>query len=221
MLSPVVTRERRRDRGRRRARTTLGQLGRELRDARRGLGQRQRDLAIGAGVSASWVSRIERGEVDEVGYRLLCVLFTLVGLDLSSRVFPGGTPLRDEAHRQLLARFRERLPAGTPWRTEVPLSRPPDQRAWDAVVQLWGRRVGVEAEVQLTDLQALERRLQLKARDGEVDRLILLVGDTRRNRDLLREVASGLRGSFPLQGRAALAALRDLSDPGCDLLVLV
>jgi hypothetical protein len=167
------------------------------------------------------VSKIERCEADEVGYRLLCVLFAAVGMDLSSRVFPGGAPLRDEAHRQLLARFRARLPADATWRTEVPLPGPSDQRAWDAETRLWSRRVGVEAEVRPTDLQAMERRVMLKVRDGNVDRIVLVMADTRRNRDLLRRVSGGLRGSFPLQGRQALAALHASTDPGCNLLVVV
>ena len=41
-------------------------------------------------------------------------------------------------------------------------------------------RAGVEAETRLRDLQALDRRLALKERDGGMDRLILLVLDSPR-----------------------------------------
>lgn len=220
MLSRMVTRERHRDRGSRRARVTLGRLGQELRDARLALGLRQSDVARAAGISPSWISRIERGEAPEVGFRLLCVLFAVVGMDLSSRAYPGGAPLRDDGHHKLLARTRLILPEGAPWQTEVPLPGSHDQRAWDATTRLWGLRIGIEAEMRLTDAQAFERRVMLKARDGEVDRVIVVLADTRWNRSVLREVGDALRASFPLQGQAALDAIRSPNDPGCNLLVL-
>jgi transcriptional regulator with XRE-family HTH domain len=138
--APMADRERRRDRGVRRARADLARLGAELRDARRALGLRQSDVAKAAGISASWVSRIEVGSAPEVGFRLLSVVLAVVGLDLSARAYPGGSPLRDEGHRQLLGRFRALLPAGAGWRTEVPLPLQGDQRAWDAQTDLWVSR---------------------------------------------------------------------------------
>jgi transcriptional regulator with XRE-family HTH domain len=217
----VVTRERQRDRGNRRARTTLGALGRELRDARRALGLSQTSVAHAAGISRSWLSRIERQEAEDVSLRLLTVLGAIIGLDLSARFFPGGAPVRDAGHHRYRERFRARLPASAPWATEVPLPEPGDQRAWDALTRLWGVSVGIEVETQPTDLQAMERRVMLKARDGGVDRVVLVLANTRRNRLLWRHVGESLRGSFPLQGDAALAALRSAKDPGCNLLVLV
>jgi transcriptional regulator with XRE-family HTH domain len=158
-----------------------------------------------AGVSSSWVSQVERGTAANVSFGLLGVLLAIVGLDLSVRVYPGGSPLRDEGHRRLRGRFRALLPEGAPWRTEVPLPQPGDQWAWDAV----------------TDLQALQRRIALKKRDGHVDRVVLVLADTRHNRSLLRLLGDSLRDPFPIQGRAARLALRSALDPGADLLVLV
>jgi hypothetical protein len=68
-------------------------------------------------------------------------------------------------------------------------------------------RVVVEAETRLTDLQALERRLNLKLRDGGVDVAILLVGETRNNRAAVRAAPDAWRAAFPVGTRAALAAL--------------
>jgi transcriptional regulator with XRE-family HTH domain len=221
MLSAVVTRERHRDRGTRRARASLAELGRELREARRGAGLRQADVARIAGVSSSWVSQIERGTAADVSFRLLGVLLAIVGLDLSVRAFPGGSPLRDDGHRRLLGRFRSLLPQGAPWRMEVPLPDPGDQRAWDAMTELWHLRVGVEAELRPTDLQAMQRRIALKKRDGFVDRVVLVLADTRHNRWLIRHLGDALRASFPIQRHAARMALQSPSDPGADLLVLV
>jgi transcriptional regulator with XRE-family HTH domain len=217
----VVIKERQRDRGTRRARASLAELGRELREARRAAGLRQVDVARFAGVSSSWVSQVERGMAADVSFRLLGVLLAIVGLDLSVRAYPGGSPLRDEGHRRLLGRFRALVPEGAPWRTEVPLPQPGDQRAWDAVTELWRLRVGIEAELRPMDLQALQRRIALKKRDGHVDRVVLVLADTRHNRSLLRLLGDSLRDPFPIQGHAARLALRSASDPGADLLVLV
>lgn len=213
-------RERHRDRGVRRARASLAELGRELRATHRSAGLRQVDVARAAGASASWVSQVERGAARDVGFRLVSVMLAVVGLDLSVRAFPGAQPLRDEGHRQLLSRFRALFPAGTPWRTEVPLPVPGDQRAWDAMTLLWGVRIGIEAELRPTDLQALERRLALKKRDGAVGRLVLVLADTRHDRALLRLTGESLRDRFPVQGRVARLALRSLADRGGDLLIV-
>ena len=217
----MSTRERQRDRGARRARTSIADMGRELRDARRALGLRQADVARAADVSRAWVSEIELGRAREVGLRTLSILLAVVGLDLSLRAYPGGSPLRDEGHRALLERFRGLLPEGAPWRTEVPFALPGDQRAWDAMTRLWGLRVGIEAEMRPTDLQALERRLELKARDGGADRLILVLADSRPNRRLVRLGGPSMATRFPLQGAAAIRALRSRDDPRGNLLVLV
>lgn len=220
-MADMPHRERQRDRGARRARSSLAELGRELRQARHAAGLRQADVARASGVSASWISRVERGVAPEVGLRQLSIIAAVVGLDLSVRAYPGGAPLRDEGHRQVLQRARGLLPAGAPWRTEVPFPQVGDARAWDAMTELWNLRVGIEAELRPDDLQALERRLGLKLRDGGVDRMILVLADTRHNRGLLRLAGEDLRGLFPLQGREAIAALSSSTDPGCNLLILV
>jgi len=128
MLATVVTKERHRDRGTRRARVSLAELGRELREARRGAGLREADVARIAGMSSSWVSQVERGTAADVSFRLLGVLLAIVGLGLSARAYPGGSPLRDAGHHDLLGRFRGLLPPVAPWRTAVPLPGLGDQR---------------------------------------------------------------------------------------------
>jgi transcriptional regulator with XRE-family HTH domain len=214
-------RERARDRGVRRSRASLAEIGRELRQARQSAGLRQSDVARASGVSASWVSRVERGVSGEVGLRLLSVMLAVVGMDLSVRAYPGANPLRDEGHRRLLVLARGLLPEDAPWQTEVPFPNAGDQRAWDAVTRLWDLRVGIEAELRPNDLQALQRRLALKLRDGGVDHLVLALPATRHNRALLRHAGQDLRAMFPLQGREALAALKAATDPGCNLLIMV
>jgi hypothetical protein len=61
----------------------------------------------------------------------------------------------------------------------------------------------------MLDVQALDRRISLKARDGQIDRVILLVADSEANRRALRLHREALRASFPLDSRAILRAIRE------------
>ncbi len=102
---------------------------------------------------------------------------------------------------------------------------PGDRRAWDAVITerrgapVW--RVGVEAETRPRDLQALERRLAIKSRDGDVDAVMLLLANTRHNRDLVRGREADWRERFPLAGRRALELLGARVKPTGDAIVLL
>jgi hypothetical protein len=71
-----------------------------------------------------------------------------------------------------------------------------------------GVRFGVIAETRIRDLQALLRREHRKQMDGEIDRLILLVAETRHNRATLASADGLLRNEFPLSTRAVMASLR-------------
>jgi transcriptional regulator with XRE-family HTH domain len=184
-------------------------------------GLSQTDVARAGQLSVSVVSRIERGERPRVPLVYLYQLASVVGLELSVRAYPAGDALRDIAHRDLLERLRARLSPSLRWRTEVPLPNPGDLRAWDALIAGERFRVGVEAETRATDSQAIERRNALKKRDGGVDRLILLLADTRTNRRFVREASPTLAERFPVSGRDALRALAEARDPGGDALILL
>ena len=66
---------------------------------------------------------------------------------------------------------------------------------------------GVEAETRPNDLQALDRKLALKERDGGADWVVLLLLDSRHNRAFLAAHGDILRARFPLDGRRALELL--------------
>jgi hypothetical protein len=171
-------------------------------------------------MSAAHVSRIEHGLVKSLDPEGLAILFAAVGLELSVRVFPSGAPLRDNAHTALLRRFKARLHPSVVWRTEVPMPIPGDLRAWDAAVGVRSRWTGVEAETRPRDAQALERRLNLKLRDSNFEHAILLLADTRYNRQFIRGHPA-LRDRFPLPGRLALEHLGAGADPGDSAIVLL
>jgi transcriptional regulator with XRE-family HTH domain len=165
-------------------------------------------IARAVGLSRPYVGRICRGLVPDVTLVRLAEIATVVGLDLATRAYPGGPPLRDRAHVALLERFRTRLARSLRWKTEVPvipIAGSGDRRAWDATVGAAGWIAGVEAETHVTDLQALERRIALKRRDGEVDVVLVLLSDTRHHRLLVDSVV-GATG-FKTPARGALRAL--------------
>ena len=116
-------------------------------------------------MSRSQVSRIENAQVPEVPLSRMARLLAVVGLELSARAYPAGSPIRDQGHRALLDRLRARASPAVVWRFEVPLGRSGDQRAWDAVLLIAGRPLAVEAETRPRDVQALQRRVSMKLRD--------------------------------------------------------
>jgi hypothetical protein len=145
----------------------------------------------------------------------------VLGYELAVRPYPAGDPIRDAAHVALLERLRVRCHRSLVWRTEVPLPLPGDLRAWDATISAEAFRAAVEAETRLRDLQALDRRLALKERDGGLDCLILLVLDTRANRAVVRAHADMLAMRFPVPGVRALELLGAGVDPGGNSLILL
>jgi transcriptional regulator with XRE-family HTH domain len=215
-------RERRADLGSQRARAILVELGGELHRARLEHGLSQAAVAAAVGMSRSQVSRIENALVAEVPLSRLARLMAVVGLELSARAYPAGSPIHDRAHRALLERLRARASPAAVWRFEVPLGRPGDLRAWDAVLRIAGRRLAVEAETRPRDVQALQRRVSMKLRDDrEVSGVLLLLADTRHNRSLLREHGEALRADLPLAGAEILRSLAAGRHPAGSGIVLV
>ena len=200
----MATRESRADRGSRRANRLIIDLGRELREARRAAGLSQADVGRAADLSHPTVSRIERGRARAVSLYDFARLLSIVGLDLSARAYPAGDPLRDVAHERLLEQFLAYIRPPLTWKREVPLPGVGDPRAWDAVIHGQGELTAVEAETRLTDLQSLLRRLQLKLRDGGMERLILVVADTHANRAAVRVGGSSMAAVLPQAGRGVL-----------------
>ena len=217
----MATTRRTRDFGAERARRIVIELGRDLRDARRLAGLSQERVSKTAGISHSHLSRIERGLVPNLSIELASRLAAAVGLDLSVRTFPGGVRIRDLGQVRLLGRFRSCVSSTIGWRSEVPVGRPGDPRAWDTILAAHGRRAGVEAEVHVPDWQALDRKIALRRRDSGIDLVILVLADTRHNRAVLREIGPTGLANFPESGRKALAALRSGMLPEASSIVLV
>jgi transcriptional regulator with XRE-family HTH domain len=217
----MSAREDRLDRARRHAAQLCLTFGDEIRMARMNAGLSQRVAGGAAGMSHAQLGRLERGRNRHVTVDQAARAASAVGLHLVLRTYPDGDPVRDAAHLALLERFRARLPAAARWDAEVPFPIPGDRRAWDALIRLGGRRGGCEAETRLRDVQALQRRLALKVRDGLVDVMILLVADTAANRQALVAHRDSLRALLPLDGRGVLPSLRNGRLPGARGLVVL
>ncbi len=217
----MATKERPADRGTERARLIRSRLGGEIRQARVGLGLSLDDVGRAVRLSGGQISRIERGLVPRVSVFDLARLHAVVGLELAAKSYPGGPPIRDVAHAQLLADLRARLHGSLRWAVEVPLPLPTDLRAWDGAIRGVGFLYGVEAETSPHDGQALLRRLQAKLRDSDADGAILLLRGTLQTRRFLAEAAGWLGTTFPVSGPRALELLGAGVDPGGSAIVVL
>jgi hypothetical protein len=177
-------------------------------------------LGAAVGMSGSEVGRIERGEAPWLTVMQASRTLRAVGLDLWAKTYPAGPPLRDAGHLRLLADFERRLPPTVRCRREWPIPNDRDHRALDMLLDGLVPRTAVEAETNLHDLQALERDINLKRRDAGIERMILVVRGTKRNREILR-AADALRRSFPGKTRAVLAALGRGRAPVADGIVVL
>jgi transcriptional regulator with XRE-family HTH domain len=192
----------------------------DISQARRSAGLSHDAVGAACGISGSAEWRIEHGVTRVVDVRTLACLGAAVGLDVRLRAFPAGDPIRDAGQQRLLGRFRRRVHPGLSWRAEVPLPIEGDRRAWDALIRGEGWVVAVEAETVLDDLQAVERRVALKRRDGGVDDVILLVADTRRNRRALAAAPHASPG-FSRNARSALQSIAAGRGPVAGCIVML
>ncbi len=216
----MATVDRARDKGRRQADKLFRGLGVELRDARLAAGLSQDHVAQVAGLDQSRVSRTERAERLPARIDELAAHCAALGLRLSLKAYPDGSPVRDAAQLRLIERFREPLAPQFLWRTEVLIGGKGDLRAWD--IQLDGPgSIGIDAETRLYDIQALQRRFEAKWRDSGVDRLVLLVASSRHNRRVLAEHRDALLSTFPADTPEIMAALRRGRLPGSNGIVIL
>lgn len=181
-------------------------------------------VAEAVGVSVDTIRRLERAEPGACTIDLIAPVAEVVGLELAASLHPNGDPVRDRGQLALIARLRKRLGPARPLRTEVLVPIAGDLRAGDAMLDVRGadgpEDILIEAETNLGDLQQIERRAAAKQRDLGAKRLVLLVADTRHNKDVMRQHPE-LHERFPIGTRAALAALARGEDPGGDCLIVL
>ena len=181
----------------------------------------QRAAGRSVGMSAAQFGRIERAEIEDLTLDQASRACAAVGLHLLTRAVPGADPAVDAGQLALLERFQRQLPSAAPMPREVPIRIPGDRRAWDAMLRVAGVEIGIEAETRIRDVQAVDRKCALKARDGGVRIVILVVADTAVNRRMLGLHREALRASFPLDTRQVMGALRAGRVPSASGIVIV
>ena len=195
---------------------------RDLRDRRLALGLSQYAVASAAGLGRSMLGRLERDEIEAPNIADLGALAAVLGLALRLATYPQGQPLADRVQLPLLTAFRARLPMSLGWRTEVPLPAAGDLRAWDAVVAPPEGWTALEGISRLGAVDATIRRAKLKLRDDpRIERLVLVILDTNRNRAALATAAPIVRDDFPRDTRAVIAALSSGHAPPANGIVLL
>lgn len=197
------------DLGREDARRVNASIASELRDTRVALGLSQGTVATGAGISASRLGRIERGEVRDPAFTAICRVARVLGLTVSVKLYPAGSPLRDAPQQRLMTRFGKLVAHPLRLRREVLLPGDDEQRAWDAMIIADDGFGFAEGESRIGDAQALVRRMERKLRDDpRGSTIILVVARTRHNQRVLKDHRETFRSLLPLDGAAIARSLR-------------
>lgn len=199
----------------------LQRIGRELRLARIAAGMTQQQVADRIGGSKAQVSRVETGRSTDLRISAIARHASVVGLRLSARLYPGTRHVLDAPQLALLERLRSRLGTSWSWEIEVPMPGERDLRAVDARLSRQDCTLAVEAITRLADVQAQVRAAQLKRRDIEATRLVLLVGASRANRRALAEAEPILSAAFVTGTWRLLRLLATGQDPGRDILLVM
>ena len=212
----------------------LGHAYRALRLRRR---WRQVDLGAKAGVSASVISRIERGRVDDVSVATLRKTAEALDASLDVRLRWNGEALDrllDEAHAGLVEAFVQRLRADG-WLAEVEVSFSIRGERGSIDVLGYHEATGIvlvtEVKSVVPDSQATLVGVDRKTRlSPEIARSrgwicrgvarLLVIGDSSTSRRRIDGLAGTYRAAFPLTGREVNRWLRAPNGPMAGLLFL-
>ena len=204
-----------------------------LREARVSSGLRQRDVADRAGVSQSWVSKMECGSGASASVATWAAVASAVEAQLA--VFledaPGADRPRDFEHlkRQRLiidvaaaggwkARPEAALDRTRAFARSIDVLLERDSHQEDAIVEVWDFFADVGGALRGFDAKIAEVERERGVAGPDRDRPwhvsgLFVVRATRRNRRLVAEFASIFEARFPGVGQAWLAALTDATAP--------
>lgn len=203
----------------RRAVNQAGRWGDEVHLARIGLGMSKRTAARRAGIAWATWDAAERGNPGTT-LATLTSMGEAVGLDLVLNAYPGRSPsLRDTGqleHAQAIV-----ATAHGSWQAALELSVGPHGRAIDLVLFGPTEILAIEIERLALDYQAQyrradEKRQLLAAEHRRPVRLVMLIEDTRRNRDAMAPHLDLVGRSLAGGTREVLAAIRNGEPLGRD-----
>jgi transcriptional regulator with XRE-family HTH domain len=207
----------------RRTLATLRDVGETYRAAREDAGLSQRQVAVAAGISQSYLAEIEAGRA-EPSIAVIVVLARALGGEMSFRFFPGTGPLlRDRIQAPMVEAMLRILHPRWSRFPEVPV-RKPASGVIDLVVADRHARLLVAAEFH-SQLRRLEQQIRW-ARDkadslgstsiadlvvdgtvaARVSRLLVL-RSTRATRTLATEFESTLAAAYPARTADLMASL--------------
>jgi transcriptional regulator with XRE-family HTH domain len=115
----------------------LADIASEVRDARLNAGLSQQVLGQRLGWSADKVWQVENERLPSLSITDACLIGAALGLDLSTRLYPNGPPIRDAAQSRRLRALLSHVAAPLIFRTDVALPATEhrrDARAWDAII---------------------------------------------------------------------------------------
>lgn len=213
----MPTQERLRSRGHARARRVLADFAAEIRSARCEAGLSQDEVGRRAGVSGDKVWKIEHEQLETLSIVDACLIASVLGLDLTARLYPSGVRVRDASQAARLVKLVSVIGPPLRYRTDVPLPSVGafrELRAWDVLITGLEERTGVELETRLTDVQATTRRHNQKRADDPIDHFLLVVADTRHNRVVMSEFARLLGDLAQRRTSEVLVELRAGRHPG-------
>lgn len=220
----MAANDRLRSRGTRRGNEILNDFGNEAREARVGAGISQEELGRRLGMSGDKVWKIEHAKLLTLSFLDGAEMAAVLGFDLSAKLYPSGAKIRDEGQAKRLITLLANVGPPLRYRTDVGLPQadgaPTDLRGWDAVLYGHGERTCVEYEVRLHDVQATIRRHNLKRRDDPPDHFLMVVADTRHNRQVLRTYADLFADQPRLRTSNVLKLLRTGQHPPTGLILL-
>jgi transcriptional regulator with XRE-family HTH domain len=142
------------------------QVGKAIRDVRRALGWSQHRLAGRIGMSQSWISRIERGMIDELSLasaeRILGVMGARLVIDVDAPFLAGRARQREPAHASMSAHVLRSLRAAG-WLVASEVEVGGDRsRGWIDVLACHpgsGLLLVIELKTEVHDLGAIQRSL--------------------------------------------------------------
>lgn len=184
----------------------------DVRIARESANLSLRQLAHELDSSPAALVRLMAGRRADLGIVELSEVASVLGYEISLGLHPVGDALRDKGQLAIGRRFQAILPAN--WRVtdETLLPGAGELRAWDKLLRLVGASppylVGVDIESRVHDVQALVRRTRLRERDGQVDAILVVLGDTATNRRVVDELRAGLGSDYARSPRSVLRSLR-------------
>ena len=187
-------------------------------------GMTRQQVADRAGVSWATVTQVELG-APTVGVDTLCAVAEAVGLDLVLRVYPGApATLRDTG--QLAAAEALISQADARWQPQLEVRVGTHGEAIDLVLFGTDEIQAHEIERSLGNFQAQlrradQKRAALAAQHHRPVRLVLVIEDTKRNRDAVAAHEAAIRTALPGGSRDVLRSVRSGDTLGRDAILWI